>query len=92
MGGTSNLPDDFEVLKIVFEQRGRFLSHKLQIEDLKLEHSKLKRMQYALARCKALARYRDDGRVEIDNNTAERACFDFILLPRSWNSTLGRSQ
>ena len=30
-------------------------------------------IHYALARWKALTRYRDDGRVEIDNNAAERA-------------------
>lgn len=30
-------------------------------------------IHYALARWKALIRYRDDGRVEIDNNAAERA-------------------
>ena len=30
-------------------------------------------IHYALARWRALTRYRDDGRVEIDNNAAERA-------------------
>jgi hypothetical protein len=30
-------------------------------------------IHYALARRKALTRYRDDGRIEIDNNAAERA-------------------
>jgi hypothetical protein len=30
-------------------------------------------IHYALARWKALTRYRDDGRVKIDNNAAERA-------------------
>jgi transposase len=30
-------------------------------------------IQYALARWKALTRYRDNGRIEIDNNAAERA-------------------
>jgi hypothetical protein len=30
-------------------------------------------IHYGLARWKALTRYRDDGRVEIDNNAAERA-------------------
>jgi transposase len=30
-------------------------------------------IHYALARWKALTRYRDDGRIEIDNNAAERA-------------------
>jgi transposase len=30
-------------------------------------------IRYALSRWVALTRYRDDGRLEIDNNTAERA-------------------
>ena len=30
-------------------------------------------IRYALTRWTALTRYRDDGRIEIDNNTAERA-------------------
>jgi hypothetical protein len=30
-------------------------------------------IHYALARWKALTRYRDDGRIELDNNAAERA-------------------
>lgn len=30
-------------------------------------------IRYALSRWEALVRYRDDGRVEIDNNTVERA-------------------
>jgi len=43
----SDLPDDVEILKqIVIEQRARLLSNKLQIEQLKLELSKLKRMQF----------------------------------------------
>lgn len=47
MEETSDLPDDVEILKqIVLEQRARLLSNKLQIEQLKLELSKLKRMQF----------------------------------------------
>jgi transposase len=47
MEGTSDLPDDVEILKqIVLEQRARLLSNKLQIEQLKLELSKLRRMQF----------------------------------------------
>jgi hypothetical protein len=35
MEGTSDLPDDVEILKqIVLEQRARLLSNKLQIEQL----------------------------------------------------------
>jgi len=47
MQGMSDLPDDVEILKqIVLEQRARLLSNKLQIEQLKLELSKLRRMQF----------------------------------------------
>jgi transposase len=47
MEGMSDLPDDVEILKqIVLEQRARLLSNKLQIEQLKLELSKLRRMQF----------------------------------------------
>jgi transposase len=47
MEETSDLPDDVEILKqIVLEQRARLLSNKLQIEQLKHELSKLKRMQF----------------------------------------------
>ena len=47
MEETSDLPDDVEILKqIVLEQRARLLSNKLQIEQLKLDLSKLKRMQF----------------------------------------------
>jgi transposase len=47
MEGTSDLPDDLDILKqIVLEQRARLLSNKLQIEQLKLELSKLRRMQF----------------------------------------------
>jgi transposase len=47
MEETSDLPDDVEILKqIVLEQRARLLSNKLQIEQLKLELSKLRRMQF----------------------------------------------
>jgi transposase len=47
MEETSDLPDDVEILKqIVLEQRARLLSSKLQIEQLKHELSKLKRMQF----------------------------------------------
>lgn len=43
----SDLPDDIEILKqIVIEQRSRLLSNSLQIEHLKLQLSKLRRMQF----------------------------------------------
>jgi transposase len=47
MQGLSDLPDDVEILKqIVVEQRARLLSNSLQIEQLKLQLSKLRRMQF----------------------------------------------
>lgn len=36
-------------------------------------------IQYGLVRWTALTRYRDDGRIEIDNNTAERAIRPVVL-------------
>lgn len=36
-------------------------------------------VQYGLVRWTALTRYRDDGRIEIDNNTAERAIRPVVL-------------
>ena len=43
----SELPDDIEILKqIVIEQRARLLSNTLQIEQLKLQLSQLRRMQF----------------------------------------------
>jgi transposase len=47
MQRTSDLPDDIEILKqIVIEQRARLLSNSLQIEQLKLQLAKLRRMQF----------------------------------------------
>jgi transposase len=47
MQGVSDLPDDTEILKqIVIEQRAQLLSNSLQIEQLKLQLSKLRRMQF----------------------------------------------
>jgi transposase len=40
--------------------------------------------RYALSRWTALTRYRDDGRVEIDNNTAERALRSVALGRKNW--------
>src|SRR5271169_5674861 len=43
----SDLPDDIEILKqIVIEQREQLLSSTLQIEQLKLQLAKLRRMQF----------------------------------------------
>jgi transposase len=41
-------------------------------------------IRYALSRWTALTRYRDDGRVEIDNNTAERALRAVALGRKNW--------
>jgi transposase len=47
MQGMSDLPDDIEILKqIVIAQRERLLSSTLQIEQLKLQLAKLRRMQF----------------------------------------------
>jgi transposase len=47
MQSMSDLPDDIEILKqIVIEQRARLLSNTLQIEQLKLQLAKLRRMQF----------------------------------------------
>jgi transposase len=47
MQSMSDLPDDIEILKqIVIEQRSRLLSNILQIEQLKLQLAKLRRMQF----------------------------------------------
>ena len=47
MQSMSDLPDDIDILKqIVIEQRGRLLSNTLQIEQLKLQLAKLRRMQF----------------------------------------------
>ena len=40
--------------------------------------------RYALSRWTALTRYRDDGRLEIDNNTAERAIRAVALGRKNW--------
>jgi transposase len=41
-------------------------------------------IRYALSRWTALTRYRDDGRVELDNNTAERALRCVALGRKNW--------
>jgi transposase len=47
MQSMSDLPNDIEILKqIVIEQRGRLLSNTLQIEQLKLQLAKLRRIQF----------------------------------------------
>jgi hypothetical protein len=41
-------------------------------------------IRYALSRWSALTRYRDDGRLEIDNNAAERALRGCALGRKNW--------
>ena len=41
-------------------------------------------IRYALSRWVALTRYRDDGRLEIDNNAAERALRACALGRKNW--------
>jgi transposase len=41
-------------------------------------------MRYALSRWPALIRYRDDGRLEIDNNAAERSLRAVALGRKNW--------
>jgi len=41
-------------------------------------------IRYALSRWAALTRYRDDGRVEIDNNAAERSLRAVALGRKNW--------
>lgn len=41
-------------------------------------------IKYALVRWTALTRYRDDGRIEIDNNTAERSIRPLVLGRRNY--------
>jgi transposase len=41
-------------------------------------------IRYALSRWAALSRYRDDGRVEIDNNAAERSLRAIALGRKNW--------
>ena len=41
-------------------------------------------IRYALTRWRQLTRYRDDGRLEIDNNAAERAIRALVLGRKNW--------
>src|SRR6516164_3608555 len=41
-------------------------------------------IRYALSRWDQLTRYRDDGRLEIDNNAAERAIRTIALGRKNW--------
>jgi hypothetical protein len=59
-----------------------WLTATLQIVSAKSELAGA--IRYALVRWTALARYCDDGRIEIDNNTAERAIRPLVLGRRNY--------
>ena len=54
-----------------------WLTHTLQTVSMKSALAEA--IQYSLSRWVALTRYRDDGRIEIDNNSAERAIRPVVL-------------
>jgi transposase len=55
-----------------------------QLAKLPKKSELAKAIRYALSRWTALTRYRDDGRIEIDNNTAERALRVVALGRKNW--------
>jgi transposase len=55
-----------------------------QLAKLPKKSELAKAIRYALARWAALVRYRDDGRLEIDNNAAERALRAVALGRKNW--------
>ena len=59
-----------------------WLSATLQMVSAKSELAGA--IKYALVRWTALTRYRDDGRIEIDNNTAERSIRPVVLGRRNY--------
>jgi len=54
------------------KQSPRWLYEEIYCQRGDLEN-RINELRYALGRWRALLRYRDDGHVEIDNNSAERA-------------------
>jgi transposase len=60
----------------------RWLSTTLQMVSAKSELAGA--IKYALVRWTALTRYRDDGRIEIDNNSAERSIQPVVLGRRNY--------
>jgi transposase len=55
-----------------------------QVARLPAKTETAKAIRYALARWPALARYLGDGRIEIDNNAAERAIRPIALGRKNW--------
>ncbi len=66
----------------LLEELHQWLSATLQIVSAKSELAGA--IKYALARWTALTRYRDDGRIEIDNNSAERSIRPVVLGRRNY--------
>jgi transposase len=66
----------------LLDQLHQWLSATLQMVSVKSELAGA--IKYALVRWTALTRYRDDGRIEIDNNSAERAIRPLVLGRRNY--------
>ena len=66
----------------LLDQLQQWLSMTLQRVSAKSELAGA--IKYALVRWTALTRYRDDGRIEIDNNSAERAIRPLVLGRRNY--------
>ena len=66
----------------LLDQLQQWLSTTLQRVSAKSELAGA--IKYALVRWTALTRYRDDGRIEIDNNSAERAIRPLVLGRRNY--------
>ena len=64
------------------ESLREWLRHTLARVSKKSELAKA--VSYILSRWTALTRYRDDGRIEIDNNAAERAVRGIAVGRRNW--------
>jgi hypothetical protein len=85
VNGVTSINRFFSTLRTADYQAGlgpRAYGGEWSLSESKLRHDQSLQRQcrhlagaihYALSRWKALTRYRDDGRVEIDNNAAERA-------------------
>jgi transposase len=66
----------------LLEQLHQWLSATLQTVSAKSDLAGA--IKYALVRWPALTRYRDDGRIEIDNNSAERSIRPVVLGRRNY--------
>ncbi len=87
----ASLPDDIEALKRLVlegEQKLEFARSDLLVQTtlgrLSSKGELAGAIRYALVRWAALARYAGDGRIEIDNNAAERSIRDAVLGRTNW--------